>query len=83
MCVWVVALLPQRPKLMFFEIRSCLRVPFGKPPLKKFQKTLILVFKVIVQPPKHTFEIGIFFHLLAHCDTGLIRKMEALKNSLM
>ena len=27
---------------------------------EKFQKTLILVFEVIVQPPKHTFEIGIF-----------------------
>ena len=25
-----------------------------------FQKKLILVFEVIVQPPKHTFEIGIF-----------------------
>ena len=35
---------------------------------KKFQKTLIfLVFEVIVQPPKHTFEIGIFFHVLADC----------------
>ena len=28
---------------------------------KKFQKPLILVFEVIVQPPKHTFENGIFF----------------------
>ncbi len=26
---------------------------------EKFQKLLILVFEVIVQPPKHTFEIGI------------------------
>ena len=31
---------------------------------KKFQTTLILVFVVIVQPPKHTFEIGGFFHVL-------------------
>ena len=35
---------------------------------KIFQKTLILVFEVIMQPPKHTFEIEIFFvHFLAHC----------------
>ena len=36
---------------------------------KKFQNMLILVFEVIVQvqPPKHTFEIGNFFHVLAHC----------------
>ena len=27
---------------------------------KKFQKMLILVFEVIVQPPKHTLKIGIF-----------------------
>ena len=31
------------------------------------QKTLILAFEVIVQPPKHTFEIGFFFRVLAHC----------------
>ena len=35
---------------------------------KKFQKTLILAFEVILQPPKHTFEIGIFFlRILAYC----------------
>ena len=33
---------------------------------KKFQKVLILVFEVTVHPPKHTFEIAIFFHILAH-----------------
>ena len=27
-----------------------------------FFKTLILAFEVIVQPPKHTFEIGFFPH---------------------
>ena len=27
---------------------------------KNFQKTLILVFEIITQPPKHTFEIRIF-----------------------
>ena len=39
---------------------------------KKFQKTLILVFEVIMQrqTPKHTFEIGIFFRILAHCGKG-------------
>ena len=26
---------------------------------------LILVFEVIIQPPKHTIEIGIFFRVLA------------------
>ena len=25
------------------------------------------LFEVIMQPPKHTFEIGFFFHILAHC----------------
>ena len=29
--------------------------------MKKFQKTLILAFEVIGQPPKHPFEIGFFF----------------------
>ena len=34
---------------------------------EKFQKTLILViFEVIVQPPKNTFEIEDFFRVLAH-----------------
>ena len=35
---------------------------------KKFQKMLIFVFEVIVQQPKHTFEIGIFFasYLIVH-----------------
>ena len=61
MCVWVVARLPQRLKSMFFEKKF-----FTPGPLrtlstrKKFQKTLILAFEVIVQPPKHTFDIGIF-----------------------
>ena len=27
-----------------------------------FQKALILVFEIIVQPPKHTFEIALFFN---------------------
>ena len=35
-----------------------------------FRQTLILVFEVIMQPPKHAlaFQIGIFFHILAHCE---------------
>ena len=28
---------------------------------------LILVFEVIVEPPKHTFEIEFFFVFLVHC----------------
>ena len=28
---------------------------------EKIQELLILAFEVIVQPPKHTLEIGIFF----------------------
>ena len=34
-----------------------------------FSKTLILAFEVIVQSPKHTFEIRIFCRILAHCDS--------------
>ena len=52
MCVWVVALLPQRLKSTFFKIFSSLQVHFGDLPLEKFQKMLILVFQVIVQLPK-------------------------------
>ena len=56
--------LPQRLKSTFFRVdgkRTWSEIFF-------FQKTLILVFEVIVQAPKHTFEIGIFFfHVLAHC----------------
>ena len=36
--------------------------------MKFFQKMLILIFEVIMQPPKHTFEIGFFFRILAHCE---------------
>jgi hypothetical protein len=37
--------------------------------MKTFQETLILAFEVIVQPHKHTFEIGncTFFPILEHC----------------
>ena len=42
---WAVARLPQRLKSTFFEIFSS----------EKFQKTLILVFDVIVQPHKTHF----------------------------
>ena len=50
---------------------------------EKCQKTLILVFEVIVQPlPKHTFEIG-FFRVLAYCaasqwDTRLSCKLDGV-----
>ena len=34
----------------------------SRPGVKKnFKKELILVFEVIMQPLKHTFEMGIFF----------------------
>ena len=62
MCVWVVGWLPpllrglKRTKINVFWKNFKWRVPKGT----KFQKTLILVFEVIVQPPKHTFEIGFF-----------------------
>ena len=46
MRVWVIARLHQKLKSMFFE--------------KKFQQTLILAFEVIVQSPKHAFEIALF-----------------------
>ena len=37
------------------------------PEVKLKKKSLILVFEVIIQSPKHIFEIGIFFRILAHC----------------
>ena len=82
MCVWVVALLPQRPKLMFFEIFLHSRYSSGTLHLNKLQKTFILVFEVIVQPPKHTFEIGIFFpHFSSHCVKCPTKSTNVLKNS--
>ena len=42
------------------------------PRMKKISKTLILVFEVIVQPPKHTIEIGFFFRVLAHCEAECV-----------
>ena len=35
---------------------------------------LILVFEVIVQLIKYTFEIEIFFRVLAHCEMGQVEK---------
>ena len=44
--------------------------------MKKFQKSLILAFEVIVQSPKHTFEIALF-SILEHCSEKLdILKIE-------
>ena len=45
---------------------------------EKIQKMLILVFGVIMQPPKYTFEIGIFFRVLAHCDLEGILVVELI-----
>ena len=56
--------MPQRLKSTFlktFRVEGPQREPGVK---KKFQNTLILVFEVIVQPRKHTFEIGISFTFL-------------------
>ena len=48
--------LPQRLKLTFFEIFSNDAAPKGPAKWRKFfQKTLILAFEVIVQPPKSIF----------------------------
>ena len=53
--------LPQRLRSMFFENFSSGGSPKETHSEEKnFQKTLILVFYVILQPPKHTFEIGFF-----------------------
>ena len=38
---------------------------------ENLSKKVDLVFEVIIQPPKHTFEIGFFFHVLAHCAVAL------------
>ena len=59
--------LAQRLKSMFFEKKILVEdLQRGHRVKKKIQKTLILVFEVIVQPPKNTFKIGFFS--LAHCD---------------
>ena len=45
-----------------------------------FQKTLILAFEVIIQPPKHTFEIRIFFSRFSSlCETR--RKFVAINDN--
>ena len=61
MCVWVIARLPQRLKSTIFEFFFREEQPRrSHRNEKKFQKQLILVFEVIVQPPKHTFQITLF-----------------------
>ena len=50
------ALFPQRLDQHFFEIRQ-----EGLRSEEKFQKMLILVFEVIVQPLVHTLFIALFF----------------------
>ena len=39
--------------------------------MKKFQKTLILAFEIIVKSPKRTFEIVPFFRILEQCECAL------------
>ena len=71
MCVWVVARLPQRRKSTLLDIFFFTYL--GNPPLDEinFKKPLILVFEVVVQPSKHTFEIGIFPRFSSLCSTTL------------
>ena len=60
--------LPQRPKSMFlekFRVEDLQRR--GPRVKKKIKKSLILVFEVIIQPLKHTFESGIFPHFSSLC----------------
>ena len=59
MCVWMVARLPQRLKSKFFE-KILNEGAFEV----NLEKTLILAFEVIVQPPKHTFEIALFSNFM-------------------
>ena len=55
--------LPHRLKSTFFDIFSSggILKTSTHEVKKKFQKTLILVFEVTVQPPKHIFEIIFLF----------------------
>ena len=70
MCVRIVAWLPQAQWLLTSKINvfwkisftTELRIPF-KPPLKKFQKTLILAFEA----NSALSQIYTFFLVLAHC----------------
>ena len=48
-------------------LKGTLLAPSGPLRSKKFQKTLILALEVIVQPPKHTFEIDFLFRVFADC----------------
>ena len=61
-------LLASKAKINVFWKNFEWRVPEGYlEGRKNFQITLILGFVVIVQPPKHAFEIGFFFRILAYC----------------
>ena len=56
--------LPQRLKLKVFFLNFSNRaapIEGDSGVMKKFQKTLILAFELVVQPPKHTFEIAFFY----------------------
>ena len=50
---------------------------------KKLQKMLTSVFEVIVPPPKHTFEIGVFFCILAHCTYNVLHIVVLLLTRLI
>ena len=46
---------------------------------KKFPKTSILLCEVIMEPPKHIFESGFFFHVLARCEMVPFFKVEVFE----
>ena len=46
---------------------------------KIFQKTLILVFEVILQPPKYTFEIGFFSRFSSLCEASIFFVAEFIR----
>ena len=58
---WGNAMFASKANINIFWNSFEWRVPEGDPYWRIFfKKTLILVFEVIVQPPKHTYEIGFF-----------------------
>ena len=59
--------LPQSLKSTFFEFFWSGGYPKWTQSEEKIQKMLILFFEVIVQPPKHVFEIEIFSRFSSLC----------------
>ena len=56
--------------------------PRRKPRVKNFfSKNVFLAFEVIVQPPKHTFEIGIFSILVHYVHKTFFKFHESVKDT--